>query len=126
MKVEDLDVLRPEPRYVKIGGKEVDVSFIPCGITFEIDRIVNELRGFTQEDMLSNNEITNRAFDLSIDMCVAFCERKYPELNKEYFMDNCSPEQIRAFSAAISEALYKAYAGIIEIKNLKAPKKKNP
>ena len=38
--VIDLDILRPEQKLVKLGGHEIDLSFIPCGITFEIDQIV--------------------------------------------------------------------------------------
>ena len=42
-KVIDLDILRPDSKLIKLGGKEIDVSFIPCGITFELDSIVQQL-----------------------------------------------------------------------------------
>lgn len=124
MKVEDLDVLRPEPRIVRLGGKDIDVSFIPCGITFSIDRIIAELSKMNSETLLSNGEETKRAFDLSIELCVAFCSHKYPELDKEWFLGNVDARQITSFSGAIKDALVRAYAGIeAQTKNVKAVKK---
>jgi hypothetical protein len=125
MKIEDLDVLRPEPKYIRIGGKDIDVSFIPCGITFEIDSIVRELSTMSQEKMLANGEDTKRAFDLSVQMCAAFCSHKYPELDIEWFNSNADAKQIQKFSLAIKDALTRAYSGIEENpKNLKAPRKR--
>jgi hypothetical protein len=127
MKVEDLDLLRPVSKFIKLDGKEIDVSFIPCGITFEVDKIVQELSSMTQEEMLANGEKTNRAFELSVKLCVAFCSRKYPELDEEWFNENTDAKQIQAFSSAIKEALVRAYSTGNEegSKNLKAPRKKN-
>ena len=125
MKVEDLDILRSEPRKLIIGGKEIDVSFIPCGVTFEVDAIVRELQNIDQNEILKNGEATKRAFELSVELCAAFCKYQYPELDKDFFMSKTDVNQIKAFSAAIKDALVKAYAGIeTSPKNLKAPKKK--
>ena len=49
MKVLDLDVLRPESNYVKIGGINVDVSFVPSAITWDIDQIIQELGKFSKD-----------------------------------------------------------------------------
>jgi len=123
MKVEDLDILRPEPRMVHIGGKDIDVSFIPCGITFEVDSKIRELQQIDQSKLLENGDETKKAFELSIELCVAFCSYKYPELDKDWFMANTDANQIKVFSSAIKDALVKAYAGIDNnSKNLKAPK----
>ena len=124
MKVIDLDILRPEAKMIHIGGKDIDVSFIPCGITFDVDTIIRELQNIDQNKLLENGEETRRAFDLSIDLCVAFCSYKYPELNREWFMNNVDAKQIREFSSAIKDALVRAYDIGDDAKNLKAPKKK--
>lgn len=124
MKVEDLDVLRPESRIIRLGGKDIDVSFIPCGITFEVDKIIQELGKMDQEKMAMNGEETRRAFDLSISLCVAFCSHKYAELDENWFRENTDARQIQAFSEAIKDALMRAYKGAeSNSKNLKAPKK---
>jgi hypothetical protein len=112
MKVEDLDILRPEERIVRIGGKDIDVSFIPCGITFEIDRIMQELTSMNQSEIVSNLEKTKRAFELSIDLCAAFCSHKHPEMDAQWFKDNADVHQVGAFSTAIRDALTRAYAGV--------------
>lgn len=123
MKIEDLDILRPEPRMLRLGGNDVDVSFIPCGITFELDKIMVELGRISQEAVMDGSETTRRAFDLSIDLCAAFCRHKYPEMTREWFMDNVDARQIQAFASAVRDALQRAYAGG-EPKNADAPRVK--
>ena len=123
MKVLDLDTLRPESVFIKVGGKDIDVSFLPTAITWDVDKIIQELSTFDQDELLKNNDNTKRAFDLSVKLCAVFCEHKYPELNEEYFLENCDANQIKIFVEAIKETLIKAYNGI-DLKNLQAAKKK--
>jgi hypothetical protein len=125
MKIEDLDVLRPEPKFIRLGEKEIDVSFIPCGITFEVDRIVQELYIMDKEKVSDNGEGTKRALELSIKLCSLFCERKYPEMNEEWFSDNVGGDQLKGFANAIQDALMRAYNGIqSNSKNPQRPKRK--
>jgi hypothetical protein len=125
MKVENLDVLRPEPRFVQLNGNQIDVSFIPCGITFEIDQIVQELIKIKADDLENKPESMKRAFELAIELCAAFCSRKYPEMDKQWFLDNVDPAQLKSFSESIQEALFKSYTGIeTSGKNLPAAKRK--
>jgi len=113
-KIIDLDILRPTPQIIKIGGKEIDVSFIPCGITFDLDLIVQELMGLDQDKIRTNREEMERAFGLGIKLCSVFCKVKYPELDETWFRLNTSAEQINAFSKAIQASLNRIYAGITE------------
>jgi hypothetical protein len=125
MKIEDLDVLRPEPKYIRLGEREIDVSFIPCGITFEVDKIVQELYTMDKEKVADNGNGTKRALELSIKLCSLFCERKYPEMNEEWFNDNVSGDQLKHFADSIQEALMRAYNGIqSNSKNPQMPKRK--
>jgi len=112
MKVKDLDVLRPKPNYIKLADTEIDVSFIPCGITFEIDSIMQDLSTITVEAVKDNPESARRAFDLTIRLCAAFCSWKNPEMTKEWFMENVDARQVREFAEAIKEALERSYSGI--------------
>ena len=124
-KIQDLDVLRPIPKFVILGGNKIDVSFIPCAITWDIDRIVRELSSISQEEILKNGEETKKAFNLTIEMCSTFCCWQYPELTEEWFGKNCNATQIQAFSKSIQEALQNAYKGIgSKSKNARAPRKK--
>lgn len=111
MKIEDLDVLRPEARIVRIGGKDIDVSYVPCGITFEIDSITQELSKIDIEEVRKNGPDARKAFDLAIDLCAAFCSHRHPEMDRAWFLDNVDALQVQAFAAAIKEALMLSYAG---------------
>jgi len=112
MKVIDLDVLRPEKKILKLNGKEIDVGFIPCAITFDVDGIMKEIIALDRDEVQKGGESARKAFELSVKMCATFCMHKYPELDEEWFMDNASPQQVRIFAESIQEALQQAYAGI--------------
>jgi len=112
MKVVDLDVLRPEKKVIKLSGEEIDVSFIPCGITFDVDAIMQEIAGLDQQAVQAGGAEARKAFDLSISLCVAFCSWQHPELDANWFRGNVSPQQLGAMSEAIQDALMQAYAGI--------------
>lgn len=108
----DLDILRPEPCIVKIGGHEIDVSFIPSGITFDLDAIVQELVKLDGEKVQRDRDEMKRAFDLGVRLCSVFCKRKYPEMDETWFYDHTTSDQVTAFANAIQEALTKTYAGV--------------
>ena len=112
MEIIDLDVLRPEKKVVKISGHEIDVSFIPCGITFDIDAIMQDIMMLDHAAVQAGGEEAQKAFNLSVKLCVAFCTWQHPELDEKWFRDNVSPQQLAAMSSAIQEALTQAYAGI--------------
>lgn len=130
MIIEDLDALRPEAKFIRIAGIDIDVSFVPCGITFDVDRLVNELRGIsdTQEKLnklMEGGAEAKRAFEISVELCACFCSRKHPEMDVDWFYDNADSEQIESFVSAIKSALQKAYAGVAsKSKNAQAPKKR--
>lgn len=117
--VLDLDVLRPPRRVVKLGGKEIDVSFIPVGITFDIDEINQEIAKLDIEKLQAGGEEVRKAFDLSVKLCVAFCQWKYPELDEVWFRQNVDAQQMRRLAEEIRDALTRAYKGI-DSKNAEA------
>lgn len=112
MKVIDLDILRPEPEMVKIGGREVDVSFIPCGITFELDAIVQKLVKMDNKKIQSDPKVMREAFDLGINLCAVFCMSKYPDMDEKWFRENADNGQVNGFTQAIQAALMRVYAGV--------------
>jgi hypothetical protein len=112
LEVLDLDTLRPQKRILKLAGNEIDVSFIPCAITWDVDKLINEINALNKDEVLDGKEETRKAFDLSIKLCSLFCEHKYPEMNEAWFRENADPIQIKYFVNAIRGALNKAYEGI--------------
>src|SRR3990167_8247296 len=100
--VIDLDVLRPEPRVLKLGGNEIDISFVPCAITFELEQIVQAM-GQLSVDAINagDKDQARKGFDLAVDLCSLFCRRKYPDMTREWFMENTDAGQLQVFSNAI-------------------------
>jgi len=112
-EVRDLDVLRPEKVVVKLAGKEIDVSFVPTGLTFDIDSIVRKMTALDSKKIVKGDpEESRKGFDLAVDLCVAYCQWQHSEMDHEWFMTNTSVQQINVLGTAIREALEKAYEGI--------------
>ena len=122
--VINLDILKPEKKPVQIGGYTIDCSFIPVGSTFEIDEIYTKSMSLDTKKIEEGDKEENRkALELSIALCAAFCEHDYPELDKDFFMNNCNAEQIGAFANILADTLIKSYRGAKEsAKNRKAGK----
>ena len=111
--IVDLDVLRPEPRFIKLGGKEIDVSFVPCAITFDLEQIVQEMAKLTAADLTEGSgPAAKRGFDLAVQLCALFCQRKQPEMTAEWFMDNTDAGQVGVFAEAIKVAIVRSYEGV--------------
>ena len=112
-EVRDLDVLKPEVHIVKLAGHEIDVSFIPTGLTVDIDRVAAKLRTLDVKKMKAGDvEETTRAFDLGIELCATFCSWQHKEMTDAWFRRNTSALQVEALSEEIRSALLRAYEGI--------------
>ena len=107
----DLDVLRPEPVIVRLGGNDIDVSFIPCAITFELEEIVQEMSKLTEADVRGQPEVARRGFDMAIELCALFCRRDHAEMTKDWFLAQTDAGQVGAFADAIKDALVQSYEG---------------
>ena len=113
-EINDLDILRPKANIIKLGGEEIDISFIPNGITFEVDNLLRQINdtAASVNELVGNEDKQKKAFDLSIDLCVLFCSRKHKKLNKEFFMDEVTPVQIRPIVDGIKKALNDSYEAV--------------
>ena len=104
-EVLDLDALSPKPVLFRLNGHEIDVSFIPVGITFELDEIVQELAQYSVADLQGGGEITKRALILSVKMCALFCSLEHPEMTEDWFSRRTTPDQIQPLAKAIGDTL---------------------
>jgi len=125
-EVLNLDIMKPDPRVVTIGGHNIDCSFVPVGATFEIDELFNEALRLDHDKLGSGDREENeKALNLSIRMCAAFCRHSFPDLDEVFFGNNCTAEQVGAFANVITDTLLKSYKGIkASAKNQKASKGK--
>jgi len=113
-KVIDLDILRPEPSFVKLNGKSIDVSFVPTAITFDLDGVVQELMKLDSKTIESNQDESKKALGLAVRLCSIFSAHQYPEMDEAFFWNHVSPTQVKGFADAIQQALFKTYSEIGE------------
>lgn len=112
-EVRDLDVFLPEKRLVRLAGQDIDVSFLPTGLTFAVSDVLSEIALLDNEKVQKGDEQESRkAFDLGIKLCAVFCSYRHPEMTEEWFRQNTSAAQIGALGAEIRGALERAYTGI--------------
>ena len=109
--IVDLDILKPPKKIIKLGGVQIDVSFVPCGITWEIDSLVRKLSEY-DENKLKDEKSSKEALDIIIKLCSTFASFKNPELSEKWFRENVEMPQINAFVSLIKEALIRSYAGV--------------
>lgn len=121
-EIIDLDILRPEKKIIRLAGKEIDVSFIPLGITFEIDDIVVRLgamglrknaEGKYVKKALAGADL-KKMFDETVKLCATFAGYKNPEMDEAWIKDNLNVEQIQVFAEAVKDALERSYRGVEE------------
>lgn len=112
--VIDLDILRPEQKIIHLGGKDFDVSFIPCGITFDVDTIVQELAKIPQKKIASGGAECQKAFDLAVKLCSVFVKHHNPEMDEVWFKKNVDVVQINMFAKEIQLALASSYKGVAD------------
>jgi hypothetical protein len=130
MKIIDLDILKPEAKIIRLGGNDIDVSFLPSGITFEIDALMKKLYALSSSDekikiLAEGGAEAEEAYKIAVEICGCFCARKFPEMNADWFKENCNSAQITAFAQAIQGALTQAYnTGDTKTKNAVTTKRK--
>ena len=110
--IMDLDVLRPKDDFIQLNGKRIDVSFVPCAITFDLDEKVNALSKFDTAELNEGKASTKAAFQVQIELCSVFCSHKYPEMTPEWFSENTDAGQVLALAMKIRDALDRSYHGV--------------
>ena len=112
--VVDLDILRPEQKFIRLNGKDFDVSFIPCGVTFEIENLLSVLGKIPETKILKGGKECKEAFELSIKICSCFVTHLVPEMDAEWFRKNVDAVQINSFVKEIQTALMASYKGVAD------------
>jgi len=119
--VIDLDILRPPKKIIRLNKQEIDVSFIPAGITFDLDEIVQKMAKLDMDKVGEGGKEAKKAFDLGVALCSVFCTIHDPEMTAEWFQQNVDPTQIKVMSDTIKESLAKIYSDMGEYsKNVEA------
>lgn len=110
--IVDLDILRPKRRSIRLKDKIIDVSFIPCGITFEIDAIVRELMKLDPKKATEGGEETRQYLDLTIKLCATYTQITDPDMDEEWFRANVDAQQIGVMADVLKDTLLRSYEGV--------------
>ena len=114
-EVRNLDLLKPETHEVELLGKTLDLSFMPCGVVFDINDVVSELAALTDgkmEELSEGGNIARKAFELTVKLCAIVTESQYPELTAKYLQDHMSIRQLEALAGEIRGLLDRELAAV--------------
>jgi len=114
-EIKNLDLLKPEAHSIKLLGKDIDLSFMPCGIVFDINDVVNELAVLTTDktdELAEGGRIARKAFELTVKLCAIVTESQYPELTAEYLQNHMSIRQLESFAGEIRGLLDRELAAV--------------
>jgi len=105
----DLDVLRPQPEYVLLGGKKIDISFIPSGIAMDMMALQDELAKLTStpeklKKVAAGGKVAGRTFEIAAELCAAITSSQYPEMDKDWLLKNTDVLQIKALMELVTTA----------------------
>ena len=119
--VIDLDILRPPKKIIRLNKKDIDVSFIPSGVTFDLDSVVNRMSKLDMKKVAEGGDEAKKAFELGLELCSVFCITNHPDMTTEWFKKNVDPTQIKLMADSIKESLAKIYSDMGEYsKNVEA------
>ena len=105
----NLDKLLPEARKIIIGSKTIDVSVIPTRVSLEL------MRNSKKFEKLQTDK-ADELFDEVLDICVKIIKPSFPEVNREWLIDNT--KGINALSELINFTL----KPLIDLANVKKKK----
>jgi len=107
-KIHDLDVLRPPKEFVRLGGNDIDISFIPSGVAIDVMSMQDELAAIEGE----TEAVSKARFELVAELCAKITENQFPEMTKKWLLQNTDVLQLKRLIELISEGITKSLASV--------------
>ena len=107
-KIHDLDVLRPPQEFVRLGGNDIDISFIPSGVAIDVMSMQDQLTAIQGE----TDDISKERFALVAELCAKITENQYPKMDKAWLLKNTDVLQLKRLIELISEGITKSLASV--------------
>ena len=109
----DLDVLRPRPEYVILGGKKIDISFIPSGVAMDAMEGQQELQKLTDtpeklKKVNAGGKEAKRSFEIAAELCASITKNQHEEMDKEWLLKNTDVVQIKALLELVTAAVFRS------------------
>jgi hypothetical protein len=113
LKIYDLDVLRPAKKLIRLGGKTIDISFIPSGKAIAVLQLKEQLDELTNTDkkleaVETDNAIAVKSFNLAAEICSMFTSNEHAEMDKEWLLQNTDVIQLKRLIELVVETVYKS------------------
>ena len=102
--VKNLDLLKPKPHWVQLCGKKIDLSFMPCGIVFDVNDVINELGAIDTKELSAGGKAARQAFDSTIKLCALVTHSQYEEMDED-FLRKVRIDQIQGLAEEIKNLL---------------------
>ena len=97
-EVTDLDILKPPPVIVRILGVDLNVGFVPFGVTMEVERLQQQLTaledGRDRGELIADPEYGRQAIKLQTEIALLIAQYQAPEITRERLEGECTLEQI--------------------------------
>jgi len=111
--IQDLDVLRPPPEYVRLAGKDIDISFIPSGVAIDIMELQDSINDMVDTPakmakVREGGEVALRTFDLSAELCAKVTMCQFPEMDKAWLLKNTSVGQLKILVERVTRAVFRS------------------
>ena len=105
----DIDVMRPDPVIVRVLGEEVDVGFIPAGVTMKVQQIqdqMTELRGGrSAKELTADTDFRDKNIKLMTD-AVELVIGSRSSITRERLENELSLAQLETLISAVFVNMY--------------------
>jgi translation initiation factor 2 alpha subunit (eIF-2alpha) len=107
--IHNLDADIKEKEIVKLAGEEIDISFIPCGVSIPLlskyDKWVSESKKEGVEKIKNNVEIAQDNFKMQAEILSMFTSYTNPKLDYEWLLHNADLYQISSFMQLLIKSI---------------------
>lgn len=87
--LEDLDILDPPKKVVKMSGELIDISFLPSKVTLAVMKI--------SADFDKKKITTDEMFEKMIGIIAQLSSKSNPKITEDWLYENVSVEKITNF-----------------------------
>ena len=106
--IHDLDILRPPQEVVRLGGKDIDISFIPSGVAIDVMSMQDQLADTTGND----DELSKQRFELVAELCAKITENQHEHMDKIWLLKNTDILQLKRLIELISSGITKSLENV--------------
>lgn len=102
-EILDLDAIRPQKRYFKLSGKQIDITIMPFDVILDIAENMDKFQALNQGE--AKGEDLKIAMKLLYNITLKVCKNADSEINEEWLTKNADIMQMIALMQFIIKPL---------------------